>query len=376
MTATDAARRLSILRLTPRISETSQEYYSFSLPQIASQDISISTYFEVLIPTHDAITLYAGDNTIRGFLRGLRQALAARDYDVIHIHSPHVGVMFLLALLLNLRFGLLTSTVYTVHNSYPSYKSRNRLMMLPCFIAFRRVVFCSHAANKSFPAWFRRLAGRHSQTIQNGVNLTIVDTVRATMLSPSRSEEIFRTVAICRLVPVKNVGNLLTAFAESGIAEDSHLTIIGDGPLRDQHQSQIAALGLGDRVTLTGWIDREEVIHYLANADLYISTSRAEGLPIAVLEALACECPVILSDIAPHSEVASDSDFIPLLPPDDVADFAREIGRMFHLPADQRRELGMQSRQLVEDRFSATQMNEDYNQLFKRLAQNRQRSSH
>lgn len=50
-------------------------------------------------------------------------------------------------------------------------------------------------------------------------------------------------------------------------------------------------------------------------------------MPISVLEAMACGVPVLLSDIAPHREIAKHGNFIPLLKTDDVAGFARELAR-------------------------------------------------
>ena len=49
-----------------------------------------------------------------------------------------------------------------------------------------------------------------------------------------------------------------------------------------------------------------DVVSWLQAADLFVSASRSEGMPLAVLEALSCGCPALLSDIAPHCEIAED----------------------------------------------------------------------
>lgn len=102
------------------------------------------------------------------------------------------------------------------------------------------------------------------------------------------------------------------------------------------------------RVQLTGLIARENVYEHLSSADVFVFASRGEGLPVAVLEAMACRCPVVLSDIPPHREVAAGSDFIPLVAPDDVAGFAREIGRLRELSARERMEIGVECRRVAD----------------------------
>ena len=89
-----------------------------------------------------------------------------------------------------------------------------------------------------------------------------------------------------------------------------------------------------------------------------------EGLPVAVLEALACRTPMVLSDIPPHREIAHGVDFIPLLPPDDIVGFAREITRYRHMSASERADIGDKCRKLVEDRFSLASMHATYGKIY------------
>jgi glycosyltransferase involved in cell wall biosynthesis len=140
---------------------------------------------------------------------------------------------------------------------------------------------------------------------------------------------------------------------------------MGDGSLRPSLLTQSKA---DDRVQFTGLIAREEVFEQLLNADLFISTSRGEGLPISVLEAMACRCPVLLSDIPPHREIAEGVDFIPLVHPEDAAGFAREIKKFREMSLAERIAIGRKCRKLVEERFSLPVMHAGYEEIYAELS--------
>lgn len=97
-----------------------------------------------------------------------------------------------------------------------------------------------------------------------------------------------------RLEPQKDVGLALeTLRAMDGPA---HLTILGDGALRSRTEQEITRLGLSDRVTLAGAVPA--IDPWLAAADLLLLTSRYEGQPAVVGEALARGVPVVATDCA------------------------------------------------------------------------------
>jgi len=360
----NGTKPLIILRLVVAISETSAPYNQFSLALSNRQNITICTYFKSRISVPKEITLFEGNDTLNGFFRVLTAAFDRKEYDIIHVHSPHLGLLFLLASGFLPRKSI-RSTVYTVHNSYQSYKLRNRLMLIPVFTFFRRVVCCSNSSLESFPRLMRWLAGERICAVQNGVNIDRVD--RVTEISPkSVQERQFTVVTVGRLIEKKKPASVLNAYEQGG-GRASTLVFIGDGNLRAQLIAETRKLGLEKQVKMTGLIPRDEVLAYLAKADVFVSASRVEGLPIAVLEAMACRCPVILSDIQPHREIADGVDFIPLIPPDDTRGFAQEIRRVQSMSPSERSMLGSRCRQLVEKRFSLTSMHEGYEKVYRQL---------
>jgi glycosyltransferase involved in cell wall biosynthesis len=359
---------LSILHIILAVRETSAPYNEHCLPWADMRDITVCTYFASDITPPKTITMFEGDGSLSGFLRMLTAALGAKEYDVIHAHSPHVGLLFLAGTLFaGRRFA--SSAVVTVHDSYPNFKLRNRLMFIPVFAGFQRVICCSQASYDSFPAPFKRLAGDRLGVVQNGVDIARVDDIAANTRHQSHDTDGFTIVAVSRLVNIKNPFSVVTAFQRSA-DQTSRLVYIGDGPLRHAVIAKCRAAGPEGQIEITGLIPREKVFEQLLNADLFISTSRGEGLPVAVLEAMACGCPVLLSDIPPHREIAEGVDFIPVIQPDDVAGFAREIRNFREMSVSERVAIGQACRRLVEERFSLPVMHSRYTEVYSEIASN------
>jgi glycosyltransferase involved in cell wall biosynthesis len=360
-----ANKKLSVLHLVLSIGETNTTYNEHCLPVAGRRDLAICTYFQPSVTPPDTIALFRGDGSLRGFFRALRAALSARQYDAIHAHSPHVAALLLVMMLLG--YGRLASrTVVTVHDSYPDFKLRNRLLFIPVFATFRRVVCCSRASYTSFPRLYRWLAGDRLGFVQNGVDLARIDRIVAATGRRSNDER-FTVAAVSRLVGVKNPHGAIEAFHSSGL-RDARLVYIGDGPLREPLLKETTAAGLQDRVEFTGLIPRDEVFEHLLSSDLYISTSRGEGLPVAVLEAMACRRPVVLSDIPPHREIAEGVAAIPLVAPDDADGFAREIRKFHDMTKTQRADVGRLCRHVVEQRFSLDAMHAGYERVYIQLS--------
>jgi hypothetical protein len=122
---------LRILHIILALKPTNGQYNEHCLPLLNQREITICTYFKSEITPPSEITLYDGDNSVPGFHRALRAALEAREYDVIHVHTPHAGVLLLMSLLLTGQFRkLVPSTVHTIQNSYQNFKLRNKLLFI------------------------------------------------------------------------------------------------------------------------------------------------------------------------------------------------------------------------------------------------------
>jgi glycosyltransferase involved in cell wall biosynthesis len=138
-------------------------------------------------------------------------------------------------------------------------------------------------------------------------------------------EDRVNLVAAGSLTRQKGFDVLIKALAEVlNIRKDIHLTIIGEGQERNHLENQIMSLGIEDFVTLKGFV--ENPYPYFFEADLFILSSRWEGLPNVVLEALACGTPVVAVDCpGSTSEIFEDPSQGSLVSGNDVASLSSAI---------------------------------------------------
>lgn len=138
-----------------------------------------------------------------------------------------------------------------------------------------------------------------------------------------------RMVAIGRLSEQKGQVLLIEALAEAvKRAPGLHLTLVGDGELRPEIEAAIRARGLGQYVTLTGWLDESGVRQALAEAHALVLPSFAEGLPMVVMEAMAAARPVLATAIAGVSELVLPGETGWLVPAGDAGALAAAMVRL------------------------------------------------
>lgn len=109
------------------------------------------------------------------------------------------------------------------------------------------------------------------------------------------------------------------------------LRLVGDGELRGAIEERVVRLGLGDQVELLGWRSAAEVAEIVAGADAFVLASvvsaggQTEGIPVALMEAMAVGVPVVASRVSGIPELVIDGVTGTLAAPGDAADVARAI---------------------------------------------------
>lgn len=172
-----------------------------------------------------------------------------------------------------------------------------------------------------------------------------------------------------RYIPSKNLGNLLKAFAlvlpkfSDAIAE-----FHGDGPLKGDLLRERDQLGMASRVTIGGYLD--PLVTKLRETTLFISPSSFEGNPNTVIEAAACGCALVVSDIPAHREFLDDTCayFVDFNSP---ADIARGIERALSDSEDARKR-GMAARDRVSS-WTAEAITTQYIDLYEDVVKERRK---
>lgn len=135
--------------------------------------------------------------------------------------------------------------------------------------------------------------------IQNGVDINQFKKIdykeSREKLGINPNEIVF--ISMGSMIPRKRIDETIEAFLECKDLSNKRLWILGDGYLLERLKNKYQ----NDKVEFMGKI--RDVVPYLSAADVFVSSSESEGMPNAVLEAIACEKPVILSNIPQHMEV-------------------------------------------------------------------------
>ena len=145
--------------------------------------------------------------------------------------------------------------------------------------------------------------------------------------------------------------------------------LVGEGPYRPEVERLIADLALSDVVHLLG--QRSDMPAVYASCDLMVSSSRLEGLPIAILEGMAASRPWVAASVGATPLAIRNGQNGILIPPEDVDILAASVARMMCSPEDRAR-MGTLARNLTESEFSAQRMSHEYVSVYENVtAQNR-----
>ena len=234
---------------------------------------------------------------------------------------------------------------------------RGKLMAWRHVAALKRlnVVACSNAIKGQL-----KLHGVDASVVQNGV-----DTSEFKPVDVAERKELRRRLglpadglvflSVGSLIPRKDMSTAVVAYQAARLGPNARLVILGGGPL-GEHLRSLA----DETVLLRGHVDN--VKDYLNAADVFMSSSLAEGLPNTVLEAMASGLPCILSDIPPHRELQVDDDaFFP------CGDISALSSRLSAIADKDLTALGREARIHVEQRLSAERMAAEYQEIYRKV---------
>lgn len=222
------------------------------------------------------------------------------------------------------------------------------------------VVMISEATRQFFVR-YRGVPLAKTQVILNGANLERFLGVPA---DPGSALPRVRFGIAARMVAEKDHFTLLRAFAL--VAEEipgAELQIAGDGPLREQLVEFTKKLNLRNRVTFLGALPH--TAQFLSQLDVFVLSSLNEGLPLALLEAMATGLPVVSTRAGGVEEAARNGENAYLATIGDSDDLAQAMIRMARAP--DLRQRGALGQRIVQEQFSIEKTWQGYYELFQSL---------
>jgi glycosyltransferase involved in cell wall biosynthesis len=177
-----------------------------------------------------------------------------------------------------------------------------------------------------------------------------------------RTKRGFTLLYVGRLAPLKDHATLLRAVALTRSHHpDVQLWIVGDGPLEPSLRKLTQELGLSNSVTFFG--EQIDVSPFMMAADLFVSSSVTEGLPVSLLEAMSVGLPAVVTDVGGMGEIARLSGAVTLVPSSDPQGMASAlsgaIARRQELP-----KMGQLASFCYEQYFRPERMLDDYMNLY------------
>lgn len=183
--------------------------------------------------------------------------------------------------------------------------------------------------------------------------------LRATLKIPEGCKVI---LSVGRLSKEKDQLSLVQAMSELPKQVSPYLLMVGDGPERKTIAQKVQELGLVDRVILTGMEDHVEPFYGLA--DVVVISSRSEGSPNVLLEALAAGVPVVTTAVGGIPEMVNDGEHVYLVQPGNAKQMADAIATV--LADDERSRLLVEnSKNLVRARFSPEERARGLTEMYK-----------
>jgi GalNAc-alpha-(1->4)-GalNAc-alpha-(1->3)-diNAcBac-PP-undecaprenol alpha-1,4-N-acetyl-D-galactosaminyltransferase len=291
--------------------------------------------------------------------RVLRQAIIASAPDVTIGFMATSGVMSVLACW-NLGIPVIVSK-----RIYPAMSEANKVwkQLMKWTYPFADLVV---VLTKSALSFYPPEQGYRAVVLPNPVIVPPV-TMGLEGLLPTPT-----LIAVGRLAPQKGFDLLITAFAKiQADYPDWHLTILGEGESRAELEQLRSQLQLTDRVHLPGKVTN--VHDYLRQADIFVMSSRCEGFPNALCEAMACGLPVISTDcLSGPREIITDGVDGILVATEDVEALAVGLDRLMSNPIE-RQQLAHAAPQVL-DRFGLEPVMKMWTDTVKQVVERRTKS--
>lgn len=263
-------------------------------------------------------------------------------------------------------------TFHGVENSNLKFSNARRLLWKISATLSPQITAVSNSTAESF----RNITGLTNNTcivIENGVDVNLYRPFTFDYMKRSARkafgfpEDALIIGCVAGLRPVKNHRGLLEAFADTITNVDtSHmfLILVGDGPLSSDLRILAQNLSIQNNILFLG--NRNDVHELLPCFDLFVLNSHTEGMPYAILEAMASGLPIIATNVGANAEIIDDHKCGLLVPKDDTRALSNTLSYLFH-NTSLLSTFGDNSRRKIINQYTLNNTIQKYNNLYQAI---------
>jgi phosphatidylinositol alpha-mannosyltransferase len=261
----------------------------------------------------------------RGIRKQLRKVLRMGRYDVVHVHSPLTPVLPMMAI-----EEADCPVVGTFHTYFE--RSLTYAAFAPYFQKRLEMMSAAIAVSNSTTMMLNKYFSADWQIIPNGIDTELFHPEAP--LPPGMERDVPTILFLGRFDPRNGLSTLIESFRRvKGRQRDARLVVVGDGPLRNHYYKQ--ARGLRDIVFVGSVLEGRP--SYYANSTVYACPTTKASFGITLLEAMACETPIVCSDILGFRDVVADGREALMVPCGDRDAIADALVRVLDDPSLARR---------------------------------------
>ena len=282
---------------------------------------------------------------------------------IVHVHAASRASFVRKSLLLAIARAAGCRTVFHLHGGeFELFATREAGPLLRRWI--RHTLEASSVVLVLAPSWAEVMQGlaprARVQLLPNAVPLAPPD---------EAARQPGRILFLGRPETAKGIGELLDAVAGLAARDPAVQLVVGGAGDLAAVQAQAARLGIGARVSVLGWISRDQVERELAQASVLALPSYNEGLPMAVLEAMAAGKAVVASAVGGLPQLITDGENGLLVAPRDSAALTAALARLLDDEALRAR-LGAAARRTIEAGYSSAAMEQRLEAVYAALDKN------
>lgn len=269
-------------------------------------------------------------SNIRAFFQ-LYKVIQQNNINLIHCHSPVGGAVGRLVSL----FFPRVRTIYTAHgfHFYKGAPVLNWLVYYPLELLLSKITDALITINKEdFNRGFFFFSKKTFYVPGIGVNLNKFSTKKSVEentkfrkeLKLNRDSILF--LSIGELIPRKNLETAIIAFSKLE-NKNTHFLICGKGELSNPLIQLVINFDLRERVHFLGF--RKDIPYIIRNCDVFVFPSFQEGLPVSLMEAMACGLPIICSQIRGNVDLLDNNIGGFLIKPNDILSFTNAMSKLY-----------------------------------------------